>query len=302
MASYVGYDKAILCQSGWAANVGLMQVIAGQDTNIYIDFFAHMSLWEGIKSSGAKAFPFRHNNTRSLEKIIKKNGKGIIVVDSVYSTTGDICPLKDIADLATRYGCVLVVDESHSLGTHGPNGSGLVADLGISEQVHFITASLAKTFAARAGIVLCSKSVADWFPYVSYPAIFSSALLPYEIAGLTATLEVIKNSNQRREQLKVKSKYLRDGLRDLGITISSESQIVSLEGGREEITERIRDELESRNIFGSVFCSPATPKHRSLVRFSINSEASIRELNQILSACEEFYYLLNMPTKLKLVS
>jgi len=62
MATYTGYENAILSQSGWAANVGLMQVIADKDTNIYIDFFAHMSLWEGIKSCGAKAFPFRHNN------------------------------------------------------------------------------------------------------------------------------------------------------------------------------------------------------------------------------------------------
>ena len=150
MAQFVGYEKAILCQSGWSANVGLMQVIADKDTNIYIDFFAHMSLWEGIKSSGAKAIPFRHNNAKSLEKLIQKNGKGIIVVDSVYSTTGDISPLKEIANLASRYGCVLVVDESHSIGTHGPKGAGLVADIGITDQVHFITASLAKTFAARA--------------------------------------------------------------------------------------------------------------------------------------------------------
>lgn len=302
MAQYVGYEKAILCQSGWAANVGLMQAIADKDTNIYIDFFAHMSLWEGIKSSGAKAIPFRHNSANSLENLIKKNGSGIIVVDSVYSTLGDISPLKDIASLAARYGCVLVVDESHSLGTHGPKGSGLVAELGITDQVHFITASLAKTFASRAGIVLCSKSLGDWFPYVSFPAIFSSALLPYEISGLIATLDAVKNSDKRREELMFKSKHLRDGLRKLGILIVSESQIISLEGGREEVTENIRDELEARNIFGSVFCDPATPKNRSLVRFSVNSEVSICELDKIISACDEFYGLLNIPPKLKLVS
>jgi CAI-1 autoinducer synthase len=302
MAQYVGYEKAILCQSGWSANVGLMQVIAAQNTNVYIDFFAHMSLWEGIKSSGARAIPFRHNSANSLEKLIKKNGKGIIVVDSVYSTTGDVSPLKDVADIASRHGCVLVVDESHSLGTHGPKGAGLVADLCITDQVHFITASLAKTFAARAGIVLCSKLVADWFPYVSHPAIFSSALLPYEISGLKATLEVVKNSNQRRKKLTLKAKYLRDGLRGLGIPISSHSQIISLEGGREEVTENIRDELEARNIFGSVFCDPATPKNRSLVRFSINSDVSTLELNQIISACEEFYSSPIIAPKLKLVS
>ena len=300
MSEFTGYDKAILSQSGWAANVGLMQVIADKNTNVYVDFYAHMSLWEGIKSTGAKALPFRHNSVNSLEKLIKKNGHGIIIVDSVYSTTGDICPLKEIAELATRHGCVLVVDESHSLGTHGPKGSGLVAELGLTEQVHFITASLAKTFAARAGIVLCAESVANWFPYVSHPAIFSSALLPYEIAGLNATLDVIIASDDRRNKLHHKSKYLRNELHKREIYVSSKSQIVSLEGGKEEITEEIRDELEARNIFGSVFCAPATPKNRSLLRFSITSTVTKDQLDKILSACDDFGEALGIIHKPKL--
>ena len=91
-------------------------------------------------------------------------------------------------------------------------------------------------------------------------------------------------------------------MRGLGIPICSQSQIISLEGGREEVTENIRDELEARNIFGSVFCDPATPKNRSLVRFSVNSDVSTFELNQIISACKEFYDSLIIAPKLKLVS
>ena len=297
MATYTGYENAILSQSGWAANVGLMQVIADKDTNIYIDFFAHMSLWEGIKSCGAKAFPFRHNNSGSLKSLIKKHGSGIILVDSVYSTTGDLCPLVDVVDLATHYGCALVVDESHSLGTHGPKGAGLIAELGLTDQVHFITASLAKTFAARAGIVLCSSRVAQCFPYIAHPAIFSSTLLPYEIAGLAATLELILNSDQRRKKLHKNAAYLREGLTELGYSVASMSQIVSLEGGREEITEQIRDALEDRNVFGSVFCAPATPQNRSLLRFSLNSNLSLAQLDHILSACSDIRN--SIPLKLK---
>ncbi len=223
----------------------------------------------------------------SLENLIIKHGRGIIVVDSIYSTIGDACPLVDVADLATRYGCALVVDESHSLGTHGPKGAGLVAKFGLSDQVHFITASLAKTFAARAGIIFCSKNIGKCFPYVAHPTIFSSTLLPYEIAGLQATLELILNSDEKREKLRRNAAYLKDGLTSLGYPIASMSQIVSLEGGKEEATEQIRDVLEARGIFGSVFCTPATPKNRSLLRLSVNSDLTLTQLNQILSVCSD---------------
>jgi 7-keto-8-aminopelargonate synthetase-like enzyme len=288
IASFVGYESSILCQSGWAANVGLIQSIASKDVPVYIDFIAHMSLWEGIKAADASARPFLHNDVSHLEKMILKNGEGIIVVDSVYSTNGDVCPLSEIVIIAEKYGCLLVVDESHSLGTHGPNGRGLVAELGLTGKVHFITASLAKAFAGRAGIILCSKQFSDYFPFVSYPAIFSSSLLPYEIVGLSKTLEVIEQSNDKRKQLFWNSNYLRDGLDKLGYNVGDGlEQIVALESGSDDATEMLRNALDDRDIVGSVFCYPATPKNKSIVRFAVNSNLTQNNLDLILEVCKE---------------
>ncbi|NTW70248.1 MAG: quorum-sensing autoinducer synthase [Chlorobiaceae bacterium] len=286
MAEFAGFDSAILCQSGWAANVGLMQTIADQHTPVYIDFFSHMSLWEGVKTSGAPFYAFMHNDSDHLEKLVKQHGQGIIVVDSLYSTTGDIAPLTEIIDIANRYNCLSLVDESHSLGTHGPKGSGLVASLGLTDRVHFITGSLAKAFAGRAGIILAPKRFAQYYPYAAFPAIFSSALLPHEIAGLSATLEVIIEGDDRRKKLHDHSDFLRSGLDALGYSIVSQSQIISLEPGSEPQMEILRDALEDHNIFGSVFCAPATPKNRSLMRFSLNSSMDKTELQQVLDVCQ----------------
>ena len=129
--------------------------------------------------------------------------------------------------------------------------------------------------------------MAQCLPYVAYPAIFSSTLLPYEIIGLTATLDLISKSNKGRKKLLRNAAYIRQGLTEMGYTIASKSHIVSLEGGKEEATEQIRDALEARNIFGSVFCAPATPKNRSLLRFSLNSNLSSANLDHILSACND---------------
>ncbi len=287
ISEYLGYESSILCQSGWAANVGLLQAIAEKDMPVYIDFFAHMSLWEGIKIAGAKPVPFLHNNIYHLEKMLKKNGPGIILIDSLYSTIGDIAPIAEIAKLSQQYKCVYVVDESHSVGTHGYKGSGLVRELGLTDQVDFITLSLAKAFAGRAGLITCSKRFAGYFPYISYPAIFSSTLLDYEIAGLRATLEVIKDSDDLREALIEKSAFLRGELSAMGYKVQSQSHIVSVESGSEENTEILRDALEERNIFGSVFCSPATPKNRALIRLSVNSKISFDKLKYIAKSFQE---------------
>lgn len=285
MADFAGFESAILCQSGWAANVGLMQVIADSSTPVYIDFLTHMSLWEGIKSAGAPFHTFLHNDARHLEKLVQQYGKGIILVDSLYSTTGDIAPLAEIIDIANRYDCVSVVDESHSLGTHGPQGRGLVAEFGLTDRVHFITGSLAKAFAGRAGIIFSSQRFAQCYPYMAHPAIFSSAILPHEIAGLSTTLKIIAEGDDRRRKLQDNALFLRDGLRDLGYAIVSESQIISLEPGTEPETELLRDALEDRNVFGSVFCAPATPKNRSLMRFSLHCGLEQNELQHVLDVC-----------------
>lgn len=287
-AEYVGFESAIICQSGWVANIGLMQAIASKDVPVYIDFSAHMSLWEGIKAAEARAVPFLHNDIENCEQKIKQHGTGIIVVDSVYSSSGSVCLLEEIAELAKKYGCMLVVDESHSLGTHGKHGAGLVHELGLEAQVDFITASLAKTFAGRAGLIACSKEFAGYFPFEANPAIFSSAMLPNELAGLSTTLEVIKKADNRREQLFYNSQYLRTGLNKMGYNVGEgNSQIIALESGTEPNTEILRDVLEDHDVFGSVFCRPATAKNKSLMRFSVSSGLKKEELDHILSVCRE---------------
>jgi CAI-1 autoinducer synthase len=151
IAHWLGKEDGFICQSGFAANVGLLQTIADAHTPVYLDSLAHASLWEGAHIARAPAYSFRHNDPAHLSRVISKHGPGIVVVDSVYSTTGALCPLADMIKVVEANDCMILVDESHSLGTHGPGGAGLCVALGLSDRVHFITASLAKAFAGRAG-------------------------------------------------------------------------------------------------------------------------------------------------------
>jgi len=288
LAHFMQAPAGVLCQSGYCANTGLIQSIASDEVPVYADMLAHMSLWEGIRAAGAPGVPFHHNDAEHLERQILRHGPGVIVVDTVYSTNGSVCPLREIAEIAALRGCVLVADESHSLGTHGPNGEGLVVELGLTNRVHFRTASLAKAFAARAGFIACAAHFTDYFKFESLPAIFSSTLLPHEVAGLAATLDVIRTEGWRREKLRANAAYVRAGLDRLGYNLhDSQSQIIALEPGTEQQTILLRDALEERGIFGSVFCAPATPKNRSMVRLSLNSALKQQELDRILDACRD---------------
>ncbi|MFY2563203.1 alpha-hydroxyketone-type quorum-sensing autoinducer synthase [Corallococcus terminator] len=288
LAALLRAESGILCQSGYSANVGLLECLADEQVPVYIDRMAHMSLWRGIQSAGATAVPFRHNNVDDLRRRITRIGPGVIVVDSVYSTNGSVCPLTDVAELASRHGCVLLVDESHSLGTHGPRGAGLVVEQGLLEHVHFRTASLSKAFAGRAGFIACMSGFERYFEMTSGPAIFSSTVLPHDIAALLAALDLIRDADARRLRLHANAAYLRWHLEELGYDLDGgAAQILALQSGLEVQTLLLKDALEARGIFGSVFCDPATPVRHSLVRLSVHSELTREDLDHVVDACRE---------------
>ncbi|MDD5323925.1 MAG: quorum-sensing autoinducer CAI-1 synthase [Polaromonas sp.] len=288
LAGWLGKDEGFLCQSGYAANVGLLQAIADAQTPVYLDALAHASLWEGAHAARAPAYGFRHNDPAHLARVIASNGPGIVVVDSVYSTTGALCPLVEMVDVAEQHGCMMLVDESHSLGTHGPQGAGLCAALGLQERVHFITASLAKAFAGRAGFFTAPAHMRYYILCSSFPNIFSSSLLPHEIAGLAATLEVVRQSDAARARLHAHSRRLRGALSDLGYPVHQGSQqIIALEVGMESDTMVLRDRLEERDVFSAMFCAPATSSKRAMMRLTLNAGLTDSELDHVAAAARE---------------
>lgn len=293
LAAWTGKEDGFLCQSGYAANLGLLQIIADEQTPVYLDSLAHMSLWEGARAAKAPAHAFRHNDPAHLERVLQSHGPGVVVVDSVYSTTGALCPLREIVEVAERHGSMIVVDESHSLGTHGPRGAGLCAQLGLTDRVHFITASLAKAFAGRAGFFTAPASMRYYVMISSYPNIFSSSLLPHEVAGLAATLEVIREADDARRRLHANTARLRQGLSDAGFPIHQGSeQIISLEAGTEPAAMRLRDELEARDVVGSIFCAPATSKNRAMVRLTLNATLTTAEMDHVEAVAREIAPIL----------
>ena len=288
IAALMGAEDAVLCNSGYGANVGVLQAVAKPETPIYIDMTAHLSLWEGVTSARATPQPFRHNDPVHLERKIKEFGPGVIAVDALYSTNGEICPLQEFVDIADRHGCVMVVDETHSFGTHGPDGAGLVSALGLDERVPFRTIGLSKAVASRGGVIICSKRNAEFIRFEAFPAIFSTSVLPHEVAGYNAALDIFETDGWRRRRLHENHAKLKAGLTELGYNVEvCHAQILALESGTYDATIALRDALEKRGVFGSIFFPPAVPETRCMIRLTINCGLTSSQVARILHVCEE---------------
>ncbi len=299
LARWVGKEDGFLCQSGYAANLGLLQSIADPDTPVYVDTLAHTSLWEGVHAARATGHAFRHNDPQHLDRMMARHGAGVVIVDSVYSTTGALCPIDQMVAVTERHGGMIVVDESHSLGTHGPGGTGLCAELGLTRRVHFITASLAKAFAGRAGFFTLPAAMRNYTLTNSFPNMFSSCLLPHEVAGLDATLDVVQQSDSQRSRLHAITERLRATFTALGYPIHQGSeQIIALEPGAEPDTMVLRDQFQAHDVFGAVFCAPATSRNRSMLRLTLGAaltDAEITHVEQTAAAVAPIVQPWNWP-------
>ncbi|MCP5467841.1 MAG: quorum-sensing autoinducer CAI-1 synthase [Deltaproteobacteria bacterium] len=287
MAHFLKSEETILCQSGYFANLGLIQALAEPGMVIHIDENAHCSLWEGAIRSGARIFYFKHNDVSHLQKKIHQFGPGLIVIDSVYSTLGAQARLEEIVEIGVQNNCIMVVDESHSLGTHGSLGEGLVAELGLEEKVHFRTASLSKSFVCRAGIITCLAKYKHYITHSASPFIFSSALQAHEIARIDAVLEEVKIAHEQRKLVKRNTHIIRKEIEGLGIHLLGSEQIIPLIAGTKEAAFMLRDFLEERNVFGAIFIPPATAKDHCMVRLSVHAALKESEISYLLEVIKK---------------
>ena len=286
LADYLHAPATVLTQSGWATNVGLIQVLAEAGGPVYVDADARATLWAGIQAAGAVARPFAHNDVEHLERLIDRYGPGLIAFETVSGVIGDLCPLTDLVDAAERTGCLLLADESHALGVLGPGGAGLVPALGLSDRVAVRTACLAKAFTARAGLVACSRELAEYLPFHADGAVFSSPPPARDLAGIAAVADLMPGLDDRRTRLVHAAAFLRGGLTDLGYTVApSESWIVPLQPGTEEYISLLQRLLDARGVFGAPFLPPSVGRNRCVHRLSVHCELTDDDLARVLDAC-----------------
>ncbi|MCH0560140.1 MULTISPECIES: aminotransferase class I/II-fold pyridoxal phosphate-dependent enzyme [unclassified Streptomyces] len=283
IATWLGVEAVVLTQSGWTANFGLMQVLS-QGTTVYRDETAHSSLTDGALAARAEMHDVRHNDPGHLAELLRGHGPGLVVLNAVYNIRGDLTPLAEMVETAELHGGTVVLDESHSLGALGPAGRGLAAQLALGHRVAHRTASLAKAFTARAGIVATSRAAAEQIRYRARSACFASTLLPRDIAGIDATLTLIEHADQARTRLADRTHTLRTGLDQQGWGVGPGAHIASLVHTTLPRLARSVTALDAAAVRASAFVLPVPRQGHLPLRICLHASLTDHDLDRILDA------------------
>ncbi|MDE6651511.1 MAG: 8-amino-7-oxononanoate synthase [Paramuribaculum sp.] len=199
-------SPALLFNSGYHANTGLISALGDKNTLIVADKLVHASIIDGYKLSEADMVRFRHNDVSHLEKILNAKAANysrvLIVIEGVYSMDGDSVPISDIVELKSRFDNVLLyVDEAHSFGVCGENGLGLVAGTHYAESVDVLMGTFGKAAASVGAFAIMKPILRDYAVNRARSLIFSSAIPPFNCAWTKYVVERIPLMNDRREKL-----------------------------------------------------------------------------------------------------
>ena len=195
LAAFRGTEAAITFSSGYAANVAVIGALFGPADRVIMDALCHRSLTDACRFAGVQLQRFQHNDLESLQQEIENGppaNRTLIITDGVFSMDGDICLLPEILEIKKKFGCFLLVDDSHATGVLGAHGRGVDEHFGIAaSEVDIWTGSLAKAIPSTGGFVAGSHELVIFLQHASSPYIFSAALSPASVAAIREGLSIL---------------------------------------------------------------------------------------------------------------
>ena len=275
LADFLGTEDCVTFSTGFQSNLGIISAICGRQDYIFNDRENHASIYDGCKLSYAKVTRYRHNDMADLEKRLAETpidvGK-LIVTDGVFSMSGDICRLPDIAELAHKYKARVMVDDAHGLGVIGKGGRGTASYFGLEKEVDITMGTFSKSLASLGGYMVASAKVCEYVRHNSRPFIFSASLTPASCATARAALKVIREHPEIVERLGDLAEYYRDGLAARGVpTVKAENKripIIPIYTHDPENTLIMAKRAYDGGVYVNPVLPPATPMTECLLRTS----------------------------------
>jgi len=290
LARFIRKEAALVFSTGFQVNLGVIAALVGKDDLVIIDKMDHASIIDGCRLTYGGVKKYRHNDMADLERVLQQNDSKskIIIVDGVFSMEGDIVNLPKVVELAKAYGARLMVDDAHGVGVLGNTGRGTAEHFGLEKDVDLIMGTYSKSLASIGGFIAGSAEVIHYIKHFARALIFSASPPPASVAAVSAALDIIESEPERIDQLWKNTNKMLKGFRELGFeTGPSETPIIPVIVGENEMAFKAAMMLQDEGVFVNVAISPAVPDGRALIRTSYMATHTEEQLDRVLSAFEK---------------
>jgi len=291
IATFKNREAAVVFSSGYVTNLTSISTFFGRGDVVICDKLDHASIVDGCLLSGAEFLRFNHNDLKDLQRKLEKTADKktrVVIIDAVYSMDGDISPVPDILELVRKYNALLMVDEAHSLGVLGENGTGIEEYFGLNNEIDILMGTLSKTIPSVGGYIAGSKDVVDYLKHNARAFVFSAALPPAACAAAIASFKVIKEEKWRIKKLSQNINYFISELNKAGFnTLNSKTAVVPLIIGDEDKTLQVNRYMQDRDIFVLPILHPAVPPNTSRLRMNVTALMDKEHIDFVVNTLKE---------------
>lgn len=290
IASFKGTERALLFNSGYAANTGVIPALAQKGDILYCDKLNHASIVDGCLLSRAQLVRYPHNDMAVLRRRLAEyrgKGRSIIITDGVFSMDGDMANLPELVALKKEFGALLMVDDAHGTGVLGPNGRGTAEHFGLQSEIDITMGTLGKALGGFGAYIAGSKEIVEYLVNKARSFIFSTSLPPAVLAAASAAFDIVDSSTgaDLRRSLAGNAAFLRNSLREAGFdTLGSETQILPVFVGEAQNTMEFSRALLDEGVFVQGIRPPTVPVGSSRLRCTLMATHEQAELQNVVNA------------------
>ena len=291
LSAFLGVEDTILYSSCFDANGGAFETLLTAEDAVISDELNHASIIDGIRLCKAQRFRYKNCNLADLEVQLQaadaaKARFKLVVTDGVFSMDGFIAPLREICDLAERYGALVMVDDSHAVGFMGKTGRGTPEHCGVMGRIDLISGTLGKALGGASGGYLSGKKeIIALLRQRSRPYLFSNSLAPAIVASSLAALDLISASTALRDQLEENTKFFRAGLTAAGLTLKPGTHpIVPVMLGEAALSQRFAALMLEKGVYVVGFYYPVVPQGAARIRTQVSAAHSRADLEFAVNA------------------
>ena len=281
--------SALLFNSGYHMNIGILPALADSKTLILADKLIHASMIDGIRLSTAKYVRYRHNDLAHLTQLLQKYHADeaferiIIVTESIFSMDGDETDLAELVRIKKQFSKVMLyVDEAHAIGVRGEQGLGCAEQYGVIDEIDFLVGTFGKAMASIGGYLICHRVIRDYLINSMRPLIFSTAQPPICMAWTDFVFKKVLHLNAERQHLQKLSQYLKQAVQSKGFDCPSTSHIVPVIIGESSKTVEKAKALQDAGFYIMPVRPPTVPQNSSRLRISLTAHIQQTDLHQLI--------------------